>query len=130
MKQIILFDGACNFCDKSVQFIITRDPDAFFSFASLQSDIGKQLAKNYSVPEKTNSLILLDGKQYYVKATAVFRICEKLSWPWKAFTCFRILPLFISNFLYDTLAKNRYRLFGKRESCMIPAPHIRNRFLE
>ncbi|WP_332694991.1 thiol-disulfide oxidoreductase DCC family protein [Halalkalibacter lacteus] len=130
MDQIILFDGLCHFCHGSVQFIIKRDSTCTFAFASLQSKTGKELINKYNIPEDTNSLVLIDGDSYYVKSAAVLRICQKLRAPWKLLSFFRIVPSSIRDFIYDVVAKNRYKWFGKKEICTIPPPVVRKRFLD
>lgn len=129
MKRIVLFDGECNFCDYSVQFIIKRDPKGFFTFASLQSDIGKELMKKYHVPGDINSMVLLEGNKFYLKSTAAIRICKQLNGAWKILYVLNIIPKPIRDFFYDYIAKNRYKWFGKNDSCMIPSPEERKRFL-
>ncbi|KHF40026.1 thiol-disulfide oxidoreductase DCC family protein [Halalkalibacter okhensis] len=128
MKQIILFDGACNVCDKSVQFILSNDPKANFAFASQQSTIGKELMAQYSVRD-VNSLILLDGLTYYTKSTAVLMICRKLKFPWNLASFFQLIPTSIRDSMYEVIAKNRYR-FGRKETCMLLTPDERKRFLD
>ncbi|MDC3416110.1 thiol-disulfide oxidoreductase DCC family protein [Aquibacillus salsiterrae] len=129
MAPIVLFDGECHFCDKSVQFIITRDPTGYFKFASLQSNIGRQLLNQYNVPQDIDSLVLLDNNTYYLKSTAALRICSKLTGGWKfASVCF-IIPKRIRDICYDSFAKNRYQWFGKKHECMLPTKKQRGRFL-
>lgn len=129
MKSIILFDGECNFCDKSVQFILKRDPNGYFHFASLQSDIGKQLLKEFNVPNNINSLVLIENNQYYIKSSAALRICKKLKGVWKIFYVFVIVPKPLRDYFYSIVAKNRYKWFGKKNECMLPSPEVRKRFL-
>lgn len=129
MKHIILFDGECNFCNWNVQFIIKRDPKAIFQFASLQSEIGLQLIEQYHIPNHRDSLILIEKDQYYVKSTAALRICKKLHLFWRFLSIFMIIPKKVRDFGYDIIAKNRYKLFGKSDRCMIPSPEMRKRFL-
>lgn len=129
MGAIILFDGECNFCDKSVLFIIKRDKQAYFSFASLNSKIGKQLLKKYNVPKEVNSLIVIEDGHIFTKSSAVLQICRHLSDGWKFFTIFSFLPKRVRDSLYEFIAKNRYKWFGKNDSCILPTPDVRNRFL-
>lgn len=128
MEKIILFDGECNFCDRSVQFIIKRDPKGIFKFASLQSEIGKEICKKYNVPN-IDSLVLIDNNNYYLKSSAALKICRQLKGLWKLLYIFFIIPKPIRDFAYETFAKNRYKWFGKKDSCMIPSPEDRKRFL-
>lgn len=130
MNPIILFDGECNFCDSSVQFIIKRDPKGLFHFASLQSPTGQELQKKYGVPEDIDSIVLIEKDKSYYKSAAALRICRHLKEAWKLFYGFIIVPRFIRNAAYDVIAKNRYKWFGKKEeSCMLPSPSVRKRFL-
>jgi predicted DCC family thiol-disulfide oxidoreductase YuxK len=129
MNKIVLFDGECHFCDQSVQFIIKRDPNANFKFASLQSDIGRQIIRDYSIPLHIDSLVLIEDKQFYIKSTAALRICKKLKGVWKIGVFFLLIPTPIRDLVYDLIAKNRYKWFGKKEVCEIPSPEIKKRFL-
>jgi len=129
MNNIVLFDGECNFCDHSVQFIINRDKEAIFKFTSLQSDVGQEITRKYQVPEHIDSIILVKDDKCYFKSAAALRICKHLSGGWKLFSVLSIIPKPIRDYFYDILAKNRYKWFGKKESCMIPLPEIRDRFL-
>ncbi|WP_139892425.1 MULTISPECIES: thiol-disulfide oxidoreductase DCC family protein [unclassified Bacillus (in: firmicutes)] len=129
--MIVLFDGECNFCDKSVQFIIKRDPKGIFVFASLQSEAGQQLLKEYHVPEGIDSLILLepDNHKYYMKSSAALRICKHLSGLWSMLYVFKLVPRTIRDRVYDLIARNRIKWFGSKDQCMLPSPEIRKRFL-
>lgn len=129
LQNIILFDGVCNFCNASVQFIIKRDPRATFKFASLQSEIGNKLQQTYNIPENEDSLILIENDTFYIKSTAALRISKQLSYAWKLFYLFIIVPKPIRDWCYNLLAKNRYRIFGKTDICMIPNDEERKRFL-
>lgn len=129
MERIILFDGECNFCDHSVQFIIKRDPKGYFKFASQQSDIGKKKLKQFGIAEDMDSFVLLDHDKSYFKSSASLRICKNLEGMWKVFYYLLIVPRPIRDFFYDIIANNRYKWFGKKDSCMLPSPEIRNRFL-
>lgn len=130
MNKIILFDSECNFCDRSVQFIIKRDPEGYYKFASLQSDTGQKILKEYSVPDNIDSFILIDNNRYYSKSSAALRVCKNLKGLWKLFYSLLIVPRPIRDFFYEIIAKNRYKWFGKKDSCMLPSPDIRKRFLE
>ncbi|MEW8972155.1 MAG: thiol-disulfide oxidoreductase DCC family protein [Mesobacillus sp.] len=129
MQPVILFDGVCNFCDASVQFILDRDEKELFRFASLQSDAGMELLKKYNVPDDVDSMILIeDGKVYY-KSSAALRISRHLRGAWKLLYVFMIVPAPIRNIVYDLIAKNRFKWFGQKDSCMLPPPNVRKRFL-
>lgn len=127
MKRIILFDGVCNLCNSSVQFIIKRDPNGYFQFASLQGRTGQELIEKYRIEKDLNSLILIENEKYYTKSRAIFKICSKLKWPWKACSVLSLIPKFMTDYCYDIIAKNRYKWFGEQESCMLPSPKTKNR---
>ena len=129
MDRIVFFDGECNFCDKSVQFIIKRDPKGYFKFAPLQSETGQSLLKSCSIPENMDSFILMEDHTCYFKSTAALKICKNLRGLWKLFYILMIIPVPIRDYFYGILAKNRYKWFGKKESCMLPTPEQRERFL-
>jgi predicted DCC family thiol-disulfide oxidoreductase YuxK len=130
MKAIILFDGICNFCNSSVQFIIKRDPAGYFKFASLQSDTGQQLLKRYGVSKEIDSLIVIEEQKVYIKSKAALQICRKLTGFWRFFSILMVLPPIFRDFLYDRVAKNRYNWFGKSDSCMLPTAEMKKRFLD
>lgn len=131
-KKIILFDGVCNLCNNSVQFIIERDKKDVFRFASLQSETGKQLTAERGIdPEAMDSIILIEpGVAYYQKSTAALEISKHLSGGYSNLKYFSFLPEGFRNVVYDLIAKNRYKWFGKKEECMIPTPALKSRFLE
>ena len=130
MDRIILFDGVCNLCNSSVQFIIKRDSTGYFKFASLQSKTGQTLLKKHGLTNDLNSFVLIENDQVYLKSSAALRVCSKLGRAWRILSLFRFLPLFIRDFLYDIIAKNRYKWFGKKERCMLPLPEWKHRFLD
>ncbi len=125
--RIILFDGICNFCDASVQFIMKRDNGAF-KFASLQSDIGQELVTRHKL-QGIDSLVLIEEDKAYTKSTAALRIAKRLKGLWSVLYIGIIIPKPLRDPLYDLFAKNRYRLFGKKEACMLPTKEERARFL-
>jgi predicted DCC family thiol-disulfide oxidoreductase YuxK len=129
MKPVVLFDGECNFCDSSVQFIIKRDEKEVFQFASLQSEAGEQLLEKFKVPADVDSMILIENSKVYYKSAAALRICRSLHGAWKLVYLLIVVPRPIGDLLYDFIARNRYKWFGKKDSCMLPPPHIRKRFL-
>jgi predicted DCC family thiol-disulfide oxidoreductase YuxK len=130
MGAIILFDGICNFCNSSVQFIIKRDPTGYFKFASLQSETGQQLLKQYGVKKEIDSLIVIEKQNVYIKSSAALQICRKLTGFWRFFSVLRVFPPIVRDYLYDIVAKNRYNWFGKRDSCMLPTAEMKTRFLD
>lgn len=131
-KKIILFDGVCNLCNGSVNFIIKRDKKDLFRYASLQSDIGQQLIKKHGIDTKQlDSILLIDSEtRYYYKSTAALNIARQLSGVYPLLSVFLILPRFLRDWIYDIIAKNRYRWFGKQESCMIPTPELKALFID
>ena len=129
-SPIILFDGVCNLCNKSVQTVLKNDKACIFKFASLQSDAGQKLLKTYNLPtENFGSFILLQNGKVYKKSTAALLVARHLSGAIKLVYGFIIVPAFIRNFVYDIIAKNRYKWFGKLDSCMMPTPALKARFL-
>lgn len=130
-KKIILFDGVCNLCNGAVQFVIKRDKNDVFRFAPLQSEVGKKLADERKIDTaKVDSIILIEPQlAYYTKSDAALKITRSLTGLWPMMTVFLGLPSGIRDWVYDWIAKNRYRWFGKQEECMIPTPEIKNKFL-
>jgi predicted DCC family thiol-disulfide oxidoreductase YuxK len=126
---IILFDGVCNVCNEFVQFVIKRDPEGYFQFASLQSEAGKQLLKKYQLPDSLETVVLIENDKAYTYSTAPLRVTRHLRGLWKIGFVFIIVPPFIRHAIYRFIARNRYRWFGKKESCMMPTPAIEARFL-
>jgi predicted DCC family thiol-disulfide oxidoreductase YuxK len=129
MHPVILFDGVCNFCDASVQFILDRDPNETFHFASLQSEAGQELLKKHQVRDDVDSMILIENEKVYYKSAAALRISRHLRGAWKLLYVFIIVPAPIRNIVYDLIARNRYKWFGQKDSCMLPPPNVRKRFL-
>ncbi|KIY23394.1 MULTISPECIES: thiol-disulfide oxidoreductase DCC family protein [Mesobacillus] len=129
MEPVILFDGVCNFCDASVQFILKRDKKERFFFASLQSDAGQKLLKKYHVPEDVDSMIVIEDGRVFYKSEAALRISRQLKSPWWLLYGFILIPAPIRNIGYDFIAKNRLKWFGQKERCMLPPENFRRRFL-
>jgi len=130
-NPIILFDGICNLCNSSVQFIIKRDKKKQFLFASLQSDAAENILLHHKYKKNgLNSIIFILGDRLYEKSSAVLNIFSVLGMPWKLFTVFNILPLRWRDFLYDFIAKNRYKWFGKKDTCITTLPKHKNRFIQ
>lgn len=127
---IVLFDGVCNFCNHSIQFIIKRDKKSYFKFGALQSEEGKALLQKHNLsPEILDTIVLIEGGKAYTYSTAPLRIVKKLNLLWPICYVFILVPTFIRNPIYKWISKNRYKWFGKQESCMMPTPEIRSRFL-
>lgn len=131
-KKIILFDGVCNLCNGSVQFVIKRDKKDIFRYAALQSEAGQQLVTQRHIDtNKVDSIILIEpGVAYYTKSDAALEIAQELGGLWRLSTIFTWIPTSIRNSIYDFVAKNRYKWFGKQESCMIPTPELKAKFLD
>lgn len=130
-KKIILFDGVCNLCNSSVQFVIERDKKDTFLFSSLQSEFGQKiLKKNNMNQEEFDSILLVENDKIYQKSDAALRIAKDLDSPWNLLYVFIIFPRFIRDFGYELIAKNRYKWFGKQESCWLPTPELRSKFLD
>lgn len=132
-KHIVLFDGVCNFCDAAVQRIIKHDKKDLYRFASLQSEVGQQLTKERGInTSKIDSIILIiPGVAYYIKAEAALEIAKNMGGLYLVLgTLNSIIPAAISNKVYDYIAKNRYKWYGQKETCMIPTPELRAKFLE
>jgi len=128
--KIILFDGVCNLCNNAVTFVIKHDKKDRFRFAALQSDIGKDYVLKFKIdPSETDSIILIDGENYFIKSTAALYISKSLSGAYPLFFVFIIVPLFFRNWIYDYIAKNRYKWFGRKDNCMIPTPDLKDKFL-
>ena len=129
MTAILLFDGECNFCDSSVQFIIKRDRDGFFYFAALQSEIGEELKKKHHIPDQLDSIIVIGNNTVYDSSDAALFISKHLNGMWKCVYILKIIPKSLRDSAYKIIAKNRYNWFGKKDFCVIPSPEIRSRFL-
>ncbi|WP_198662333.1 thiol-disulfide oxidoreductase DCC family protein [Exiguobacterium sp. TNDT2] len=130
MPAIVLFDGDCNFCDASVQFILNRDSKGNFHFASLQGEAGKDLRIRHRIPEEIDSIVLLKDGVPYLKSDAAIRIAEGLDGGWQWLRLVRVVPRPIRDFGYDVIAKNRYKWFGMKETCKLPTPEERSRFID
>ena len=130
-QAIILFDGVCNFCCWSVQFIIARDPKGCFRFASQQSATGQSLLASAGLPPgAADTFVLVEGKAIFTRSTAALKVASHLRWPWPACGVLWLLPQGIRDWAYRLLARNRYRLFGQKETCWVPSQEITRRFLD
>jgi predicted DCC family thiol-disulfide oxidoreductase YuxK len=142
MGAVVLFDGVCNFCDASVNFIIEHDKTGYFTFAPLQSDEGARLANRYGFQSATtgtddsasdlipiDSVILVEDVKASTHSTAALKILKRLGAPWSWAYAFIIVPRPIRDWAYRVFAKYRYRIFGRKDQCMLPSPDVRKRFL-
>lgn len=128
--KIILFDGVCNLCNSSVDFLINHDKKDIFRFASLQSDIGIELQKKFDLdPNELKTFFLIDGAKYYSRSTAALRAAKELGFPWNFAYIFILVPPFIRNGVYRLISRYRYKWFGKRSTCRLPTPKERTKFL-
>ena len=130
IQPVILFDGICNFCNAGINFIIKQDKKKVFRFAALQSEAGQQLLQKHGLStNKFESFILIDEGKVYQKSDAGIKVYGKLPWYWKWMQLAWIAPQFVRDAVYDFIARNRYKWFGKKDACMIPGAEIRGRFL-
>lgn len=130
MERIILFDGVCNLCSTAVQFIIERDGEGRFAFASLQSNVGQKLSAEHEIDGTSlDSIVLIDRGKAYQRSTAALHIARQLDGAWKLLYAGMVFPPFIRDRVYDWIAANRYKWFGEKTECWIPTPELRSRFL-
>ncbi len=131
MGPVVLFDGVCNLCNRSVDFIIKRDTGKNFLFASLQSEVAGELLKNEGVNlQNMSTIILIKNRKIYYRSDAILEIVRKLTAPWPLLYAFKVVPGFIRDGLYNLISKHRYNWFGKRDTCRVPSKEERSRFLE
>lgn len=130
-KYIILFDGLCNLCNGTVQFVLPRDKKKQFFFGSLQGRAGQQYLQHFGLPQnQLNSFILLEGEKYYTRSAGVLRVLKHLGGGWRLLYAFIVIPRFIRDAIYKWVARNRYKWFGKREECPVPDAAVKERFLD
>lgn len=128
-KPVILFDGVCNLCSGSVQFILKRDKEKKFRFAPLQSAYGQSLLQQFQLPaDHFHSFLLYQDGKLFQRSAAALKVVEQLR-GWKWVKLFWIIPVFLRDAVYNFIAKNRYRWFGKKETCWVPDPEWQTRFL-
>ena len=130
-ERTVLFDGVCNLCDASVQFVIRRDPGAVFRFASFQGDAGERIARDHGIdPEVLDSMVLIEGGRVHRKSSAALRVARRLRFPWPILYAMIVVPPFIRDSVYDFIGRRRYRWFGRKEACWVPDASLRARFLD
>ncbi|WP_313377032.1 DCC1-like thiol-disulfide oxidoreductase family protein [Chishuiella sp.] len=130
-EKIILFDGICNLCNKSVQFVIEHDKHNYFKFASLQSNFGQSFLKEKKIDQNNfDSIIYIEDNKYYTKSSAALKIAKHLDKNISWLNYFIVVPKPIRDFFYSLIANNRYKLFGKQESCWLPTKELKAKFLE
>ncbi len=129
-NPLILFDGICNLCNGTVNFVIDRDPEMRFRFAALQSETAQKILAGHNLSgENMETIILIVGDNAYTKSTAVLKIAKRLHLPWSLLSLFFIIPPVIRDVVYDFIAGNRYHWFGKLDSCRVPTPELEGRFI-
>jgi len=129
-EPVVLFDGVCNLCSGSVQFLIEHDPEAKLRFAPLQSAVARELLEGVGLHDYDfDSIVLVEGEEYYTKSTAALRIARRLDRPWSLLWTLRYVPRVLRDAVYDVVASSRYAVFGKKDRCMVPTPDVRDRFL-
>jgi predicted DCC family thiol-disulfide oxidoreductase YuxK len=130
-RSVVLFDGVCNLCNGAVQFIINRDRQGRFSFASLQSAAAQAHLRQFGLStEAFDTFVLVEGGKAYTRSTAALRIARRLPGAWKLLYALVMVPRPVRDWAYGLVARNRYRLFGRRDACMVPTPELKARFLE
>ncbi len=131
-KKIILFDGVCNLCNESVLKVIKYDKKNIFLFAALQSEIGKNITNSLHIDtSKIDSIILYEsGVSYEIKSTAALKVMNDFGGLWSISQIGMLFPVAFRDYIYDFIARNRYKWFGKKESCMIPSPELKSKFLD
>lgn len=130
-EKIVLYDGVCNFCNGSVNFIIKHEKTSDLKFAALQSEFAQKLIKKDNFESSDfDSIIYTHQDELLIKSKAAFEIAKTLKTPWSCISIFKFLPTTIADFFYDLIARNRYRIFGKSDTCIVPSSEIRSRFLD
>ncbi len=129
-SPVLLFDGVCNLCNASVQWILKRDRKGVFKFAALQSDTGQMLLRQFGFSEKNfDTVVLVTDGRIFTRSDAALEIVQRIGGVWSLLAVFKIIPRSIRDTIYDWVARNRYRWFGKKEECMLPRPEWRERFV-
>jgi predicted DCC family thiol-disulfide oxidoreductase YuxK len=128
---IVLFDGVCHLCMSTVQFIIKRDPHGYFTFASLQSTIGRRLVAEHGLqPDALDTFIVVEGSRCFTRSDAALRVVQHFSGCWSLLRVLSLIPKSTRDWGYTVIARNRYRWFGRQETCLVPSRDILNRFLQ
>ena len=133
-QPVLLYDGLCGFCDRTVQFVLARDPGGRMRFAPLQGEYARQILKEHASLRDIDSLILVeagvDVHSPLVRSDAILAIAGYLGWPWRAAGVFRIVPRPLRDWAYDVFARQRYRLLGRYDACPLPSAEVRARFID
>ncbi len=131
LSSVILFDGVCNLCNGFVQFVIARDPTGRFRFAALQSDAARRLLGRRDTPQEwPDSIVLVEDGGVFTRSTAALRVARGLRFPWPLAYAFVGVPRALRDWVYEIVARNRYRWFGRRDACMLQTPELRARFID
>jgi predicted DCC family thiol-disulfide oxidoreductase YuxK len=131
MASLVLFDGVCNLCNGFVQFVIARDSAGRFQFAALQSASARRVLELHAAPAPLpDAIVLVDDGQLFTRSTAALRIARRLRFPWPLAYAFIAVPRPLRDFIYNRIARHRYRWFGRRDHCMVPTPALRSRFID
>jgi predicted DCC family thiol-disulfide oxidoreductase YuxK len=131
LPPVILFDGVCNLCNGFVRFVIARDPDGRFQFGALQSPAARRLLDSFDLRDAgPDSVVLIEDGRAWTRSAAALRITRGLSFPWPLAAVFVVVPRPLRDWIYNLVARNRYRWFGKRDVCMVPTPELRARFID
>ncbi len=130
-QSVIFFDGVCNLCNSTVQFVIKHDRRQYFKFAALQSEFAQEQLSGFVLKAKRgDSFVLVEDGKVYEQSTAALRVAKKLSGLWRLVYIFIVVPPFVRDAVYNFVARNRYKWFGKQESCWVPTPDLKSRFLD
>ncbi|MFC3562545.1 thiol-disulfide oxidoreductase DCC family protein [Pedobacter jamesrossensis] len=128
-QPVIFFDGVCNLCNASVQFVIEHDKENYFKFSALQGEYAQEVLPKFNVNlQNLNSTLLLENGKLYTKSSSALRVAKKLNGLWPLLYSFIIVPKFLRDWGYDIIAKNRYKWWGKQESCWVPTPELKSKF--
>jgi predicted DCC family thiol-disulfide oxidoreductase YuxK len=128
--DLILFDGVCNLCNALVQFVIRHDPNGKFHFAAIQSDIGRKIFQKYGLdPTDLQTFVFISDNRIFLRSSAAIAVVSHFGGAWRMCAIFWLVPRFLRDAVYSVIARNRYRWFGRKDTCMIPTPEIEKRFL-
>ena len=131
MNEVVIFDGVCNLCAGTVRFIVSHEAEPTLRFVPLQTPLGARLMREHGFdPEDVKTFVLVADGKAYSKSDAAIRITRYFRGPWRALAVMRIVPRFVRDRVYDLVARNRYRWFGRTDACMVPTPELRARFIE
>ncbi|MBN9398552.1 MAG: DUF393 domain-containing protein ['Candidatus Kapabacteria' thiocyanatum] len=130
LPVIVVFDGVCTLCNHSVDFLMRHDRTESLMFTSFQSEAGRTLLARHGIDHAPTTIYVVENDRIYTESTGILRLCRYLDWPWRAGTVLLVIPAFVRNIVYRIVARNRYRWFGERDTCRLPTPKERRRFLE